>query len=146
MSQHRLSLEQEFTASPEAVWAAISDHEGMSRWLDARVTVVARREGTGVGTVRRVRARGVVVLDEEVVYADPPAEGRAGRLVYRIVRGVPVSFHRGEMLVERVDDRRTRLSWDIVMASPIPGFARAAVLALGPTLRGGLRKLAAQLA
>lgn len=145
MSQHRLVLEQEIAATPEAVWAAITDHEGMSRWLDARVTVLARREGTGVGTVRRIRARGVLVLDEEIVYADAPVEGRPGRLVYRIVRGAPVSFHRGEMLVEPAGEGRTRLTWDVVMASPVPGLARLALLGLRPALRGGLRKLSAQL-
>jgi hypothetical protein len=140
VSQERLVLEQEVAASPERLWAAIVDHEGMSRWLDARVSVVARREGTGVGTVRRIRARGIVI-DEEVVYADAPAEGRPGRLVYRIVRGAPVRFHRGEMLVEPLPGGRSRLRWDIVLASGIPGVARLGVLALGPALRDGLRKL-----
>ncbi|UJR80368.1 SRPBCC family protein [Sandaracinus amylolyticus] len=146
MSQDRIVFTQEIAASPDQVWAAINDHEGMSRWMDARVTVLARREGTGVGTVRRIRARGVVTIDEEVVYADAPAEGRNGRLVYRIVRGVPVSFHRGEMIVEKLGEHSTRLTWDIVLASPIPGLARVAGLALRPAIRGGLRKLSRQLA
>ncbi|MDQ3031100.1 MAG: SRPBCC family protein [Myxococcota bacterium] len=140
MSQQRLVVEQEIAASPERVWAAINDHEGMSRWLDARVSVLARRDGTAIGTVRRIRARGIVV-DEEVVYADAPAEGRPGRLVYRIVRGAPFRFHRGEMLVERIAGDRSRLTWDVVLASDIPGVARLGALALRPALRAGLRKL-----
>jgi hypothetical protein len=152
VSQRRLVIEQELRASPAAVWAAITDHEGMSRWLDARFSVVARREGTSVGTVRRVRIGPLAVIDEEVFYADAPAEGRPGRLVYRIVRGAPVSFHRGEMLVEplgvvaHAPARRTRLTWDIVIASPIPGFAPTIIAALGVSLRAGLRKLDALLA
>lgn len=140
MSQQRVVLEQVIAATPDRVWAAINDHEGMSRWLDARVSVLARREGTGVGTVRRIRARGIVV-DEEVVYADAPVDGRPGRLVYRIVRGAPFRFHRGEMLVERVSTDRSRLTWDIVLASGVPGVARLGALALRPALRDGLRKL-----
>lgn len=141
MSSSRLVLEQEIAAPPDRVWDAITDHEGMSRWLDARVTVLARREGTNVGTVRRIRAHGVVVIDEEVVYADAPGEGRPGRLVYRIVRGAPLRFHRGEILVERVSDARSRLTWDIVVASDVPGAARIVVLGLDRVLRAGLSKL-----
>lgn len=141
MSQHKIVLEQEIGAPAADVWSAITDHEGMARWLPARVTLVARKEGGGPGTVRRIRAGGVVVIDEEVVYADPPEGTRAGRLVYRIVRGAPIDFHRGEMLVESLGDRRSRLTWDIVVASKVPGVARATVAVLRPTLRDGLRKL-----
>ena len=140
MTQQRLVFEQELGVDADRVWDAINDHEGMSRWLDARVSVLARREGTGVGTVRRIRARGIVI-DEEVVYCDAPGDGRPGRLVYRIVRGAPFRFHRGEMLVERVAAGRSRLTWDIVLASGIPGVARLGALALRPALRDGLRKL-----
>lgn len=146
MSQHKLVLQQEIAAPAAEVWAAITDHEGMSRWLPARVTLVARKEGGGPGTVRRIRTGGLVVIDEEVVYADPPEAGKPGRLVYRIVRGVPLDFHRGEMIVESFGERRSRLTWDIVVASRLPGVARVTVALLRPNLGGGLRKLAQQLA
>lgn len=141
MTQHKLVLEQEIPAPVAEVWSAITDHEGMARWLPARVTLLARKEGGGLGTVRRIRAGGVAVIDEEVVYADPPEPRKPGRLVYRIVRGLPVDFHRGEMIVESLGDRRSRLTWDVVVASRVPGLARATVALLRPALRDGLRKL-----
>lgn len=145
MSQARVVIEQDFGVPPETLWAAITDHEGMGKWLPARVSLIAgssggRRDG-GVGTVRRMRTNGIVI-DEEVVYADPPEGERPGRLVYRVVRGIPVRFHRGEMIVERgASAARSRLSWDIVIASAIPGFARATAVALRPALSRGLRTL-----
>ena len=143
MSQHKLVLEHEIAATAADVWSAIIDHEGMARWLPARVTLVAHKQGGGPGTVRRIRAGGVVVIDEEVVYADPPEGAKAGRLVYRIVRGAPIDFHRGEMLVESLGDRRSRITWDILIASKVRGVARATVAVLRPALRDGLRKLGA---
>jgi hypothetical protein len=66
----------------------------MGKWSGADVRVVARGDERGVGTVRRLKV-GTLRIDEEVVYADAPR-----RLAYRIVRGLPLSFHRGEILVE----------------------------------------------
>lgn len=146
MIQHKLVLEQEIAAPAADVWSAITDHEGMARWLPARVTLIARKDDGGPGTVRRIRTGGVVVIDEEVVYADPPETGKPGRLVYRIVRGAPLDFHRGEMIVESMGERRSRLTWDIVVASRVPGVARATIAALRPALRGGMRKLGQLLA
>ena len=136
----RILVERDLGASAQDVWGAITDHEGMGRWLDARVSVVSRSGAGAVGTVRRVKARGLAI-DEEVVYADPPAEGRPGRLVYRIVRGLPIRFHRGEMLVEQLGARRSRLSWDVRMESAVPGLARATGLLLRPALAAGLVRL-----
>jgi hypothetical protein len=144
VSQHGVRVDHELGASPDRVWAAITDHEGMGRWLDARVSLLARSANGGVGTVRRVHARGLRI-DEEVVYADAPVGDRPGRLVYRIVRGLPVRFHRGEMLVERVGDGRSRLTWDVVLSSAVPGLARASAFALRPALARGLRNLDALL-
>lgn len=146
MSQARLVVEETIEAPAAALWSAITDHEGMARWLPAKVSLLARREGGGVGTVRRIRASGVVAIDEEVVYADPPEGTRPGRLVYRIVRGAPLDFHRGEMLVEPISASRSRLRWDIVVASRVPGVARATIALLTPAIGAGVRKLGGLLA
>ena len=140
MSQTQIELEQDFDVPPSRVWDAISDHEGMSRWLDAKISVVQKGDETGVGTVRRVKLPGGLALDEQVVYADAPR-----RLVYRIVRGAPFRFHRGEMIVEPRGTQGARLTWRILLVSGVPGLAMLGGLALGPALRGGLAKLAKQL-
>src|SRR5690606_461126 len=83
MSQARATFTESFAVSPEALFEVMSDHEGMSEWIGARVSVVRGPADGGVGTVRRVHAPGFSI-DEEVTYADPPR-----RMVYRIVRGAP---------------------------------------------------------
>lgn len=134
MSVHQATLQLDFAVPPERLWAAITDHEGMTKWTGARVRLIARGDAEGVGAVRRVRM-GALSIDEEVIYADAPR-----RLVYRIVRGAPVSFHRGEMLV-LPSERGAKLEWSILLASDVPGFARVTARTLQVALGRGLREL-----
>lgn len=140
MTQARATLVESFGVPPEPLFDALRDHEGMSDWVGARVNVVAGPPDGGVGTVRRVHARGLS-FDEEVTYCDAPR-----RMVYRVVRGLPgLRFHRGEILVEPWGRTGSQLTWDIVMDWPVPGAARAVVAALQPSLRRGLFELRAKL-
>ena len=134
MSVHETTLELEFGVPPQRLWDAITDHEGMSKWAGAPVRLIARGDAHGVGAVRRIRL-GLASLDEEVIYADVPR-----RLVYRIVRGAPVRFHRGEMLITPTE-RGSKLTWKIMLASDVPGFARLTARTLHAVLGRGLRTL-----
>jgi hypothetical protein len=145
VSQAHRVVEQEFGVSAERLWEAIQDHESMSKWLPARVSMLASGGVSGVGKVLRVRTRGLVI-DEEVVYADPPVDGRSGRLVLRIIRGLPIRFHRAEILIEPLPAReggrsRSRLVWDVVLSSSVPGLAVAITRGVGPVIARGLRTL-----
>ncbi len=141
MGQARATFVESFAVPPERLFEVLSDHEGMSDWIGARVSVVAGPPDGGVGTVRRVRARGIAI-DEEVTYSDPPR-----RMVYRIIRGMPiVRFHRGEILVEPWGRTGSQLTWDILVDSPVPGAAKAIIAVLRPAIRAGLSRLRAQLA
>lgn len=140
MAQARATFVESFAVPPERLFDALSDHEGMTDWIGARVSVVRGPADGGVGTVRRVHARGLSI-DEEVTYLDPPR-----RMVYRIVSGAPgVRFHRGEVLVEPWGRTGSQLTWDILIDSPIPGVARAMVAVLRPAIRGGLARLRGKL-
>lgn len=134
MSVHQAVLQLDFAVPPARLWEALTDHEGMSKWAGARVRLIARGDADGVGAVRRIRM-GALAIDEEVIYADAPR-----RLVYRIVRGVPVSFHRGEMLVSPTE-RGSALTWKIMLASDVPGLARVTARTLEAALGRGLREL-----
>lgn|GEM_PF-2534641 len=140
MSLREITLRQTFVASPERVWSAITDHAGMSKWAGAEVFLVANGDANGVGAVRRMKVGGLRI-DEEVTYADAPR-----RLVYKIVRGLPVNFHRGEMILERVHPtsggEHTELTWRILMGSNVPGLVRTSGALLKPALARGLRELA----
>ena len=136
MSQARAHFVENYAVPPERLWEAITDHEGMSEWLDVRISVVKGPADGGVGTVRRIHAP-LLAIDEEVTYADAPR-----RLVYRIVRGAPgVRFHRGEVLIEPWGQTGAQLTWDILLESPVPGLASAIAAGLRPAIRGGLGKL-----
>ena len=134
MSIHQALIELDFGVPPARLWEAITDHEGMSKWAGAPVRLIARGDADGVGAVRRIRM-GAFSIDEEVVYADAPR-----RLVYRVVRGIPVTFHRGEMLVLPTE-KGSKLEWRILLASSVPGFARLTTRSLQAGLGRGLREL-----
>jgi uncharacterized protein YndB with AHSA1/START domain len=134
VSVHQAVIDLDFGVPPARLWEAITDHEGMSKWTGSKVRVIARGDAAGVGIVRRVRI-GALAIDEEVIYADAPH-----RLVYRIVRGAPVSFHRGEMVVTKTENG-SHLTWKILLASSVPGFARATSRTLGLALGRGVREL-----
>lgn len=125
-----------FALPRERVFEALLDHEAMSKWTPAKVRVIARGDERGVGTVRRLRL-GALSFDEEVTYADAPS-----RIVYRIVRGVPLDFHRGEVLLSETGDGKTEVTWNVRLVSMVPGVAESIGAVLRPGLRGGLRQLA----
>lgn len=134
MSQRDIKLELDFAVPPETLWAAIADHESMTKWVGARVRLIARGDAQGVGAVRRVRI-GATSVDEEVVYADAPR-----RLVYRVVRGALLSHHRGEVLIEPTSTG-SHLTWSIRMVTPVPGLSRALSRVIGLGVGRGLHEL-----
>ena len=100
-------------AEPEAVFDRFTDHEGWSRWAGAgKVTLI--REGTpdrnGVGAVRKF----VGGLQEEVTRFD-----RAEAMDYRIIKGVGVRDHRGEVRFEPVSGG-TQVTWRVQASPTIP--------------------------
>lgn len=135
MPRRTLSFLARYPVPPEILWGIVTDHEGMSRWLGADVRVVAASAEGGVGTVRRISA-GPLRIDEEVVAWDPPR-----RMVYRIVRGLPLRYHRGEVRVAPWGDGESELAWEITIASGIPKLADAIATLLRRRINRGLRTL-----
>ncbi len=134
MAQRTLSFLARYPVPPEILWGVVTDHEGMGRWLPANVKVITATPD-GVGTVRRVGV-GPLSIDEEIVVLEPPR-----RMVYRIVRGLPLRYHRGEVRVAPFGDGGSELAWDITIASQIPYFAQVLARALNRSINQGLRKL-----
>lgn len=135
MSVKTLSFLARFDLAPEALWRVVTDHEGMGDWLDARVSVIAGPGDGGVGTVRRIAA-GPLAIDEEVTLFNPPR-----RLVYRIIRGLPLAHHQGQMRVEPWGAGGSELHWDVTIGSSVPGLSEAVAVALGTAINRGLTKL-----
>jgi uncharacterized protein YndB with AHSA1/START domain len=139
MAQRILSFLARFSVPPERLFEVLADHEGMRSWTGADVTVIAGPGDGGLGTMRRVKI-GPLTIDEEVVFFDPPH-----RFIYRIVRGLPVKYHQGEVRVSPWGDGGSELHWDITLVSSIPGVVPAIAATLGPGLNRALRKLATEL-
>jgi uncharacterized protein YndB with AHSA1/START domain len=144
---HAIEMKQHFGAPPAAVFAAVTDHVGMSRWLEG-TQVALEREGeprpNGLGALRRVRARGVTVCEEVVRWEEPTA------MDYKIVRGSPLRDHLGEVRLRPTADGGTDLDYRIRFA--VPWYFGGALLGgflarqLGKEIQAGLTRLASQLA
>lgn len=89
-----IRIQGEVPAPPQVVWDLFTDHCSWEEWAGIR-EVVLRQQGepapNGVGASRVMRSRGIAV-EEEVIAFEPPT-----RMVYRLVEGVPIRNHRGEV-------------------------------------------------
>lgn len=118
--------ERELDAPPERVWPHLVVPERMSVWSRAPIARVDDGDGDlpyGVGALRRVtiRALGRKSSFEEVVAASEAPR----RLVYHVVRGLPIRDHVG---VQTLEPRGagTRLVWRVdfePLASPLGALA-----------------------
>lgn len=139
-------LQQRFAAPTDKVFDAITDHEGMGAWMPGATVTLDRpgsAERNGLGAIRRIRARGLVILEEVVRFERPTA------MDYRVLRGGPIRDHLGAIRIEDHGDE-SGLEWRIRFAFPwwSGGELGAALLAriLGAELRGGLERLARRFA
>ncbi len=136
---NEITIAQDFSVSPERVFAALDDHANMGRWLGGKITVHKRVPDGGVGTVRRVHL-GLTHFDEEVTERQVPS-----RIVYRISRGVPfLKHHRGELRVEPKGDG-ARVQWNVALESKLPLLSVLIRSGLSVVLGQGLKRLARQL-
>lgn len=141
-TQARATFVESFGVPPERLFDVMLDHEGMGEWMKADIRVVRGPKDGAVGAVRRISAPGGVAIDEEVTYVLRPR-----RIVYRIVAGAPgIKFHRGEILIEPWGETGSQLTWDILLASPVPGLAALVASVLKPQIQKGLGRLRRQLA
>ena len=138
---HEIRMSHRFDAPIGEVFAAVTDHEGMSRWLDGvRVTIEKPGEPApnGLGAIRRVSARGATIR-EEVVRFEPPTA-----MDYRVIGGAPIRDHLGEIRLAP-DGNGTRL--DYTIRYRVPWYFGGALLGsllerqLKSQIEDGLRRL-----
>ena len=114
MGQAPVSKKIHIEAPIELVFERLVDHDAMNDWpviTSCRVV----REGTprnGLGAVRKVKTRGLNLL-EEVVHYEPPL-----RYDYRITKGLPVD-HLGTVRLSPTEGG-VELSWEVRMTSRWP--------------------------
>jgi uncharacterized protein YndB with AHSA1/START domain len=137
-----LTLERSLPAAPAAVWPFLTDPARMNAWSLARIEAIAPGDGDdpgGVGALRRVtvRAPGGDVSFVEVIERVEPLR----RLVYRVVRGLPLRDHQGEITLRGEGDG-ARLAWDVGFDVALPGAGIAAHRMLSGQLQKSVEALA----
>jgi len=130
----RIEVERLVPAPRDKVWAIVSDHEGMRKWMPVR-EVVRRRPGSpdpnGVGAVRTIRGMGLVL--EERITAFEPDE----RLEYVLTEGAPIRDHVGEVRLSS-EGEGTRVRWTVRFEPIVPGTGWLLRAALKRGLEQGL--------
>ncbi len=138
---HKIRVERELQVAPGVAWERFTDHRGWVDWAGAK-EVVLRQEGdpapNGLGAIRVLRARGLAV-EEEVTAFEPPR-----RMGYRVVAGLPIRDHSGEVQFEPTDTG-TRVVWCIRFRPLLPGTGPLARWALRRSLQDILRRLSKEL-
>ena len=142
-----IHMRKRFAAPPEKVFAAITDHVGMQKWMPGS-KITLDREGVpapnGLGAIRRIRAGGLTIL-EEVVRFDPPRE-----MQYKVLKAGPIIEHLGTIRVLPGDGGGSVIDYTIRFSCPwyLGGGLLAQVIGkvLGGQLTAGLDRLATQVA
>ena len=142
--KHEIHIEQQIAAPLERVFDAVTDHAGMSRWIDG-VTVTVDEPGepppNGLGALRQIRWRGISIWERVVEWRSPTI------MHYRVERGSPVRDHLGRFTLTALSPAETHVDYRIEYRVPwlFGGRATGTVLTwvLGRDLRRGLAKLAA---
>ena len=135
-------ITRELAASPAALWPLVTDPAKMNAWSLAKITLDDPGEGSlggAVGALRSVTIEsGPVrsVLREVVEHADAPS-----RFVYRVIEGVPLRYHRGEITLDATATG-TRLTWRVAMEFPLPGLSLAMRAMVLPQLEESVDRLA----
>src|SRR5262245_5123377 len=141
---HEIVMRQRFAATPDRVFAAITDHAALGTWLPADVRL--ERPGTpppnGLGAVRLVRVRGLPIREQVTRFEAPRV------MDYRVVSGAPFEDHLGEIRVApdgdgAVVDYRIRFGWPWYAGGALVGHLVAGQLEREIT--AGLARLATSL-
>jgi uncharacterized protein YndB with AHSA1/START domain len=125
-------------APPATVWSILADTAGWPRW-SPNDHAELERPGTpipdGVGAIRVLRTRRVVVREQITVFDAPR------RLQYRLLSGLPVRDYQATVTLVP-DGTGTRIEWSATFRSAVPGLGWL----LRPALRRVLHNFASALA
>lgn len=138
----QIVLEQFLPVDAEHAWPFICEPDWMNTWSLAFVREVAPGDGGQAGSVGAMREVTIRALGREIQLEEVIERARAPHsLVYRVVGGVPLRFHRGEITLtpERAG---THLRWQVDFESPVPGVDGFMRFVLEKQLRQSLEKLA----
>ncbi len=138
----KVTITRSIDAPRSAVWRLITDPARMNEWSLAHIALDDPGEGgrpDGVGalcsaTVRSGPLRSV--LREVIEVSEPPS-----RMVYRVIGGVPLRYHRGEITLTS-EGGATSLTWQVEMTFPLPGVEFVTRASVVPQLEESVARLA----
>jgi uncharacterized protein YndB with AHSA1/START domain len=129
----------DFDVPVERLYAHLSDHENLEPMLGLDITRIKEgdTEPNGVGSVRKLSAKGLMPFEETVTEAIPNE-----RIEYRITKGTPLKNHLGVMVFSSTGDGRSHLDYTISFDTAVPGLDKLIAKGIGRGLRRGFPKAA----
>jgi uncharacterized protein YndB with AHSA1/START domain len=129
----------DFDVPVERLYAHLSDHENLEPLLGLDITRIKEgdTEPNGVGSVRKLSAKGLMPFEETVTDAIPNE-----RIEYRVTKGTPLKNHLGVMVFSSTGDGRSHLDYTITFDTAVPGLDKLIAKGIGRSLRRGFPKAA----
>jgi uncharacterized protein YndB with AHSA1/START domain len=136
-----VTVEYDFTAPVDRVFAYLSEHENLAAVFGASVERLedGSPERNGVGSRRKLKvAPGAAPIEETVTRFVP------GELIeYRITKGSPLRDHVGIIRFSAAPGGGTHLDYRIRIASRVPGLSPLVTAVLTRNLKKGLASVEA---
>ena len=117
MAQLHVEAEGVAQAAPEAVWELVANanrYQQWGPWTASGYQDLAGQAADAAGVIRWMRY-GRTTTVEKVLEAEP-----ARRLVYTVVKGIPVRNYRAEVTL-RPEGEGTRIRWSASWDRTLPG-------------------------
>lgn len=135
---HRIVFQRELLFPIETVWALVSDHCSMNRWLIPGMKVRLEPEGdpppNGRGAIR-LMTRGMYRGAEKILDFEPPH-----RMTYTVLYGFPIDNHLGEIVLMPTS-KGTKLRWTVTFEARYYGTGFMMDAIVRRVLGQGLRRL-----
>src|SRR4051794_26010229 len=118
MNEQLIDVHASATAPPERIWALLADPTTWADWgaWTESGPVPTGSPYRGVGTRRRLRARGVTSIEEITEFAAPHRFG------YRLVAGLPLRDYAAVVALTRRPDGGTHIHWRSAWNGRISGL------------------------
>jgi uncharacterized protein YndB with AHSA1/START domain len=133
------TIERTVAAPVDAVFARLTDHRAYASMTPLRRSEL-EREGepapNGVGAVRRLSLAGPPMREEVIAYEAP------GRFAYRLLSGLPVRDHVGDVRLSPDGPGRTRVVYRVTSTPTLPFVGPVVGLVLRGAIAGLLRGVA----